>query len=208
MMRSKFDGFSVNLFLDEDGDWLAHLVELPEISAFANTPIEALEELATAWEATKESLLEHDESVPVAPAREESHGKWELKDYQALTYSRRVEGIYKDDGSFYWVSWIDELPECQAIGGTYAEVMQNLNIEFDNYIEILLKSGANIPVPKREGIHLVKEEIPTDVNPTKTVGQPQEGVVLKSSSSKIKNIGEETMRTHESSSVRMDFIAA
>ena len=31
MMRSKFDGFSVNLFLDEDGDWLAHLVELPEI---------------------------------------------------------------------------------------------------------------------------------------------------------------------------------
>ena len=25
-----FDGFAVNIFLDEDGDYLAHLVELPK----------------------------------------------------------------------------------------------------------------------------------------------------------------------------------
>lgn len=25
----RYDGYSVNLFLDEDRDWLAHLVELP-----------------------------------------------------------------------------------------------------------------------------------------------------------------------------------
>ena len=37
-MADNFDGFSVNLFQDEDGDWLAHLVEMPGISAFADTP--------------------------------------------------------------------------------------------------------------------------------------------------------------------------
>ena len=37
-MADNFDGFSANLFQDEDGDWLAHLVEMPGISAFADTP--------------------------------------------------------------------------------------------------------------------------------------------------------------------------
>ena len=35
-MQDDFDGFSVNLFQDEDRDWLAHLVEMPAISAFAD----------------------------------------------------------------------------------------------------------------------------------------------------------------------------
>ncbi len=30
-MKDKFNGFTVNLYLDEDGDWLAHFVELPNI---------------------------------------------------------------------------------------------------------------------------------------------------------------------------------
>ena len=33
-----FDGFTVNLFLDEGGDYLAHCVELPNVSAFSDTP--------------------------------------------------------------------------------------------------------------------------------------------------------------------------
>jgi predicted RNase H-like HicB family nuclease len=28
-MEDKFDGFTVNLYLDEDGDWIAHFLELP-----------------------------------------------------------------------------------------------------------------------------------------------------------------------------------
>ena len=32
--RERFDGYAVELFLDEDGDWMAHLAELPGISAF------------------------------------------------------------------------------------------------------------------------------------------------------------------------------
>ena len=49
-----FDGFMVNVFFDEDGDYLAHLVELPNVSAFGPTPAEALAELKTAWDLMKE----------------------------------------------------------------------------------------------------------------------------------------------------------
>jgi hypothetical protein len=31
-MEDKFDGFTVNLYLDEDGDWTAHFLELPNIA--------------------------------------------------------------------------------------------------------------------------------------------------------------------------------
>ena len=34
----RFDGYAVNLMLDDDGDWLAHFVELPNVAAFAVTP--------------------------------------------------------------------------------------------------------------------------------------------------------------------------
>ena len=51
-----FDGFAVNIFLDEDGDYLAHFVELPNVSAFAPPPGEALVELEEAWALMKEML--------------------------------------------------------------------------------------------------------------------------------------------------------
>ncbi len=54
---NEFDGFSIELFRDEEGDWLAHFEELPNISAFGDSPEEALLELKEAWEATKESYL-------------------------------------------------------------------------------------------------------------------------------------------------------
>ena len=64
-----FDGFMVNIFLDEDGDYLAHLVELPNVSAFGPTPTEALRELKTAWELMKECYQEDGEPAPKAPSR-------------------------------------------------------------------------------------------------------------------------------------------
>ena len=48
--NDRFDGRAVNPYLDDDGDWLAHLVELPEVSAFAATRARALDELAQALE--------------------------------------------------------------------------------------------------------------------------------------------------------------
>ena len=69
-----FDGFAVNIFLDEDGDYLAHLVELPKVSSFASTPEEALKKLAEAWQCVKESYLQHGKPIPQAPSREGYEG--------------------------------------------------------------------------------------------------------------------------------------
>lgn len=68
--RDIFDGFTVNLFFDEDGDYLAHFVELPNVSAFADTPEGALRELAVAWQCVKESYQQDGEPVPQALSRE------------------------------------------------------------------------------------------------------------------------------------------
>ena len=64
-----FDGFTVNLFLDEDGDYLAHLVELSNVSAFGPTPTKALVELKEAWELMKECYREDSVPAPKAPSR-------------------------------------------------------------------------------------------------------------------------------------------
>ena len=69
-----FDGFMINVFFDEDGDYLAYLVELPNVSAFGPTPVEALAELKTAWQLVKESYQTHGEPLPQAPAREGYEG--------------------------------------------------------------------------------------------------------------------------------------
>jgi predicted RNase H-like HicB family nuclease len=64
------DGFSINLILDEDGDWLAHFVELPNISAFGKTQDKAIEELNLAWALFKESCREHGDPIPIPPRKE------------------------------------------------------------------------------------------------------------------------------------------
>ena len=69
-----FDGFAVNIFRDEDGDYLAHLVELPNVSAFGPTPTEALVELKEAWELMKECYQEDGVPIPKAPSREGYEG--------------------------------------------------------------------------------------------------------------------------------------
>jgi predicted RNase H-like HicB family nuclease len=56
--------------MDEQEDWLAYFQEMPNISAFGDTPQEALEELKTAWELTKEYYLAQGLSIPIPPKRE------------------------------------------------------------------------------------------------------------------------------------------
>ena len=74
MGKDMFDGSTVNLFLDEDDDYLAHLVELPNVSSFGPTPTEALVELKEAWELMKECYRADGVSVPKAPSREGYEG--------------------------------------------------------------------------------------------------------------------------------------
>src|SRR3989338_2043453 len=63
-MDNRFDGFAVNIYLDDEGAWLAHFVELPEVSAFGDTSEVALNELASAWDAVKATY--QDEGLPGA----------------------------------------------------------------------------------------------------------------------------------------------
>ncbi len=62
-----FDGHVVEVFLDEEGDWIARFEDRPEISAFGRTPAGALESLAEAWRLVRESHLSRGER-PAPPA--------------------------------------------------------------------------------------------------------------------------------------------
>ena len=73
-----FDGFMVNVFFDEDGDYLAHLVEFSNVSAFGATPAKALEVLKTAWELMKECYQMDGEPIPEAPSRNGYEGPFNL----------------------------------------------------------------------------------------------------------------------------------
>lgn len=78
-MSDRFDGFSVNIFQDDTGDWIAHFVERPEISAFGKTPEKALRELAVAWKGVKQVYVDDGEPVPTAPARKEYSGQFNVR---------------------------------------------------------------------------------------------------------------------------------
>ena len=91
MKNKDFDGFTVNIVLDDDGDWLAHLAELPSVSAFASSPELAVEELYTAWQGVKESYLQHGESVPVAPKNRNYSGQFNVRLDKRLHRALAVE---------------------------------------------------------------------------------------------------------------------
>ena len=79
-MKDSFDGFSVNLFQDEDGDWLAHLVEMPGISAFAGHAEPSVGGVGPRLgEGAKESYRAHNEPIPAAPARKEYSGQFNVR---------------------------------------------------------------------------------------------------------------------------------
>ena len=60
-----FDGFVLSLYVDDQGDWLAHFQEIPTVSAFGDTPQEALEELKIAWELIKEEYQAQKREIPI-----------------------------------------------------------------------------------------------------------------------------------------------
>lgn len=78
-MYDQFDGFSIYLAEYEDGDFLAHFIELPNVSAFAASPEEALHELKLAWAGIKESYRKHNEPIPIAPAKKEYSGQFNVR---------------------------------------------------------------------------------------------------------------------------------
>jgi len=77
--QDRYDGFSVNIYKDEEGDWLAHFVELPTVSAAGDSPEEALKELKLAWEAMKASHRKHGDEIPIAPSQKEYSGQFNVR---------------------------------------------------------------------------------------------------------------------------------
>ena len=78
-MAERFDGFTVNLLEDEDGDWIAHFCEYPEISAFGPSPEAALRELNAAWEAVKETHREDGTPCPRCPLQRDYSGQFNVR---------------------------------------------------------------------------------------------------------------------------------
>ncbi|MCK4608292.1 MAG: toxin-antitoxin system HicB family antitoxin [Gammaproteobacteria bacterium] len=91
MNYKEFDGFSVNIFLDEENEWVAHFAELPNISAFGDTAEEALSELKMAWEGVKESYRKHNQPIPVSPAQKEYSGHFNVRIDKRLHKSLATE---------------------------------------------------------------------------------------------------------------------
>ncbi len=79
MSKKEFDGFSVNIFLDDEGDWVTHFIELPNVSACGGTAEEALSELKIAWEGVKKSYHKHGEPIPVAPSQKKYSGHFNIR---------------------------------------------------------------------------------------------------------------------------------
>ena len=75
----RFDGYGVELYVDDDGDWLVHFEEMPNISAFGPTPEDALRELAIAWRLVKESYAAEGKPVPVPPSRRQYSGQFNVR---------------------------------------------------------------------------------------------------------------------------------
>src|SRR3989344_3786804 len=78
-MHDEFDGFSIHLVEDHDGDFIANFVELPNVSAYGATTEEALAELKIAWEGMKASYRKHNEHIRVAPTRKEYSGCFNVR---------------------------------------------------------------------------------------------------------------------------------
>ena len=77
--NARFDGFAIELFLDDDNEWLAHFEELPHISAFGDSPEEALKELDIAWSEVKQSYITKGEEIPQSIANKRFSGQFNVR---------------------------------------------------------------------------------------------------------------------------------
>ena len=72
-MSERYDEFTVGLFRDDAGDWVAHFNELPEISAFGHSPEAALQEPTQLGGRRTKCTDEEGTPIPRAPAKKEYH---------------------------------------------------------------------------------------------------------------------------------------
>lgn len=89
----RFDGFAIELFLDEDNEWLAHFEELPHVSAFADSPEEALKELDIAWSEVKKSYIAKGEEVPQSIVNKRFSGQFNVRIDKRIHKNLAIEAM-------------------------------------------------------------------------------------------------------------------
>lgn len=97
MSNNEFDGFSISIFEDDMGCYVARFDELPNVSASGANIEEALAELKIAWSAMKQSYRKHKQEIPVAPIRKEYSGQFNVRidkrDHKALAIEAARAGL-------------------------------------------------------------------------------------------------------------------
>jgi predicted HicB family RNase H-like nuclease len=89
----RFDGFAIELFLDEDNEWLAHFEELPHISAFGGSPENALKELDIAWSAIKKSYIKKGEKIPKPIINKRFSGQFNVRIDKRIHRNLAIEAM-------------------------------------------------------------------------------------------------------------------
>lgn len=68
--------------------------------------------------------------------------------YRRLPYTRRVEKREGSEGEPYYVARIEELPALRIDGETREKALHKLNESFDDFIDMMLEQGDEIPEPE------------------------------------------------------------
>ncbi len=90
-MKDVFDGFTVNMYLDEDEEYTAYFSELPNVSASGATPEEAIHELEQAWDLMKEDYHASGEEIPIAPSHKQYSGSFNIRIDKRIHRSLAIE---------------------------------------------------------------------------------------------------------------------
>jgi predicted HicB family RNase H-like nuclease len=90
-MKDVFDGFTVNMYLDEDEEYTAYFLELRNVSASGASPEEAIHELEQAWELMKEDYRASGEPIPVAPSHKQYSGNFNIRIDKRVHRSLAIE---------------------------------------------------------------------------------------------------------------------
>ena len=101
--------------------------------------------------------------------------KKQVKDYLKLPYNYIIQPINDESGSYYYAK-ILELNGCQSTGDTF----ENVKEAMAGWIEVKLKGGYDIPLPKEEkdfsGKFVIR--IPKTLHYRLTIEAEKEGVSL------------------------------
>lgn len=87
-------GLTLHLFYDHpDQDGVTHSLELPPVSAFGDTPHQAMEQLQQAWQGVKKSYKQRGEKVPITPSLKAYRGQFKVCIDKRLHKALAIEAV-------------------------------------------------------------------------------------------------------------------